>query len=421
MLRKKMTQQASSDRVFRALPDDAPAIDEGSTQRRGRIQDPPLDLVIGLDFGTAFTKCVVRAPARPGSPAFVVPLGDTSGSTPFISPSVLHQRSDGAFTLDAAEGCAALDELKAPLIFNRSGRQLNRTHIIAFLALVLRRTRRWMLESERTFIGERRVRWSLNLGLPAASHDCVELETLYREFARIAWLASCNKGPVESGMIETAGRSDSAPDVTIEIIPEVAAAVTAYARSRQRRDGLHLLIDVGAGTLDACVFRLHDDTGDRVSIFQACVEPLGVIAHQRDPSDVHDRAGRALRQLLWTTKTKRDPGAREWTEGLRHFMAGGGRDIPTYRQALPSHKNGLSWRGLKLIEVESQGGMGLRPEVSSDIFRRLVVACGLSYETPNIARIDRPHTIEDAEAPARRSFEYSANRFSSGAMQEDDD
>lgn len=401
-------------KVFTTLTDQKP-------QPRRSVPGPPLDLVIGLDFGTAFTKCVVRAPARPGSPAFIIPLGSGPNEARYLLPSKLYRGADGEYALFPVEGATLIDELKSPLIFQGASVPSERAHIVAYLALTLRRTRRWMMENERSFLGDRQVRWSLNLGLPAASHDRDDLEKLYLEIAQLAWSVSTRADPITDVLIRDLAVAQVAKDVVIEIIPEVAAAVTAYARSRQRRDGLHLLIDVGAGTLDACVFRLHDDTGDRVSIFQACVEPLGVIAHQKDPLSVRQSAGMAIRQLLWTTKTRRDPGAREWTEGLRFFMAGGGRKIPEYRQALPSRKNGLSWKDLQFIEVDSQGGLGLRPEVSAELFRRLVVACGLSYEVPNIARIDKPHSIEDAEAPVRRSSHLSPSRFTSGAMQEDDD
>lgn len=403
------------------LAHSSPAVVEDWATQWTTTQGAPFDLVVGLDFGTAFTKCIVRAPNSPGAPAFVIPLGSGASVTRFLLPSTLYSTKGGTFSLEPSDGATAFNSLKSPLVFEGGCSQRQRAHIVAYIALVLRRVRRAMIEGERAFLGTRRIRWSLNLGLPAASHDCDDLEALYRDIARLAWTASTRPGAISEALCGELEHSGADLSCEIEIVPEVAAAVTAYARSRQRRDGLHFLVDVGAGTFDACVFRLHDDTGDRVSIFQACVKPLGVLAHERDPLLVQEQAGLALREVLWTTKTRRDPGAREWADELRYFMAGGGRDLPAYRAAIPGKKNGRSWEVMRFVEVDSAAGKGLRPAVDRDLFRRLIVACGLSYEAPNIARIDKPHTIEDAAAPVRRSSWPAPNRFSSGANQEDDD
>jgi hypothetical protein len=63
------------------------------------------------------------------------------------------------------------------------------------------------------------------------------------------------------------------------LIPEFAAQVAGYLKSPQRRDeGLHLLVDVGAGTLDLACFRVRrafDRSTEILPVFSSCVEPLG--------------------------------------------------------------------------------------------------------------------------------------------------
>lgn len=62
------------------------------------------------------------------------------------------------------------------------------------------------------------------------------------------------------------------------LFPEFVAQVAVYARSPQRQDGLHLLVDCGAGTLDIATFNVGRQPGtneDIYPILQSEVAPLG--------------------------------------------------------------------------------------------------------------------------------------------------
>lgn len=70
-------------------------------------------------------------------------------------------------------------------------------------------------------------------------------------------------------------KNDISPE-DINVIPEVAAELVGYARSSLRETGLHVLIDLGARTLDIASFILHNRDGDdRYSILTADLEELG--------------------------------------------------------------------------------------------------------------------------------------------------
>ena len=40
----------------------------------------------------------------------------------------------------------------------------------------------------------------------------------------------------------------------VEVFPEIAAPVVGYARLRRRREGLHVMVNVGPSTIDVCGF-----------------------------------------------------------------------------------------------------------------------------------------------------------------------
>ena len=47
-----------------------------------------------------------------------------------------------------------------------------------------------------------------------------------------------------------------------DVLPEVAAATAGYALSTLRQEGVHLMVDVGASTVDVCGFLLYgQETG----------------------------------------------------------------------------------------------------------------------------------------------------------------
>lgn len=73
------------------------------------------------------------------------------------------------------------------------------------------------------------------------------------------------------------------PHPAIEVVPEVAAQAVGYARSTLRDPGLHLLVDVGATTLDICGFILHQAEGrDRYELLTTTVERLGALELHRE-------------------------------------------------------------------------------------------------------------------------------------------
>ena len=58
--------------------------------------------------------------------------------------------------------------------------------------------------------------------------------------------------------------------------PEFVAQISSYRQSPQRRRDLHLLVDVGAGTVDIVTFHVWEpEETDCYSILEAAVEKLG--------------------------------------------------------------------------------------------------------------------------------------------------
>ena len=69
-------------------------------------------------------------------------------------------------------------------------------HAAAFLALVLRHVKNWLLETHDNIYGDREIEWFVNVGLPTASYDDRKLSEIYREIIEVAWKASVLPTPV---------------------------------------------------------------------------------------------------------------------------------------------------------------------------------------------------------------------------------
>lgn len=375
-------------------------IEEHATQPRGVPLKNPLRLVIGFDFGTAFTKVIVRAPTLPGDNSFAVPFADVLGEGPgYLLPTRIYGLPDGTYSLAEARYASKHEHLKERFILDEAPpTKETRTLVAGFFSLVLRHVRRWCLSALGHLLNGRRVEWQLNVGLPAASQDRADLVALYRKAVTTGWRASTVMGPVTAASLHASDAIDSQRDLPeIDVLPEVVAEVSGFARSTSRKTGLFLLVDVGAGTLDACTFTLHSDEGqDRYSIFAAEVRKHGVRFVESGGAAHVMGSERTIAGVIVHTKRVRNPRAPEWERGLPYFMCGGGRGMPYYADRMSAVSSRLGAAGVRRLEqVRMNRPHGLVASMDEEQFHRHAVAWGLSYESVKIGRIDVPSEIEN--------------------------
>lgn len=458
------------------------------TQFRKPFKQQTCDLVVGLDFGTSCTKIVVRDPYRHRR-GFAVPFGSVAHpSSHYLLPSVLWIDGDGEASLAKVGGGLYLRDIKHHLMRNEPVAVIGdgagdqsfdpREVAVAFLALALQECRRWFIDTHKITYGNYTLDWQVNLGLPSADFADEKLCHDYLRIAAAAWRLSLCRGPIslrdaEKVYVEVAveadedegsvgGYVDCGDDcsATIRLIPEVAAEVVGYARSHMREEGLHVLMDIGATTLDVCSFILHEkDDDDCYELLTADVRELGAMVLHRGrvavvsehlpehgqamwdncdpvvpipsspdrylPSGLPDPQRRELlqtlrdgdaqyrkevKQALWQTlvdlKVRRDPNSRRWQDQLPVFIAGGASRMPFYRgvmdvvseevQGMYSSCGGI--RQLSLARPED-----LEADISDAAFHRLAVAWGLSYPETDIGAVTRPCEIDDIARPQERA------------------
>lgn len=392
-----------------------PGAGSGSSRKSKQTS---IELVIGLDFGTSSTKVVVRAPYLPGAPAYALPVPSparTEGSSHLWESAVWFDSAGQTFSALPIKRFAKLAGIKAAFIDNPGAMLTGDVSVLeactAYLALVLRKTRSWAAEQRAFRDGS--LQWSVNLGLPAATYDTPVLAP-YMNALHAALRLSDTKAKISVQDVRQAlqeGATDGA--VALQVVPEVAAAVAGFARSQNRRNGLYVLADIGAATLDACCFRLSEPVEglDRYAMLIADVQPLGVAAtaamHDKGTSDaeIEKAVQRVLRTVIWQTKRSRDPRAPEWKSSLPLFLCGGGAANDLHRRSMealtPWLRQHTEAEGVPINALEAPESLSSEKDTEPG---RLVVAWGLSYPEIEIGDLVRPSEIEDIPRASYRDI-----------------
>lgn len=415
----------------------------GSRQRRDGYF-----VQIGLDFGTAFLKCVCRDVAQ--DEAWVYTSSRRGGDTPFLIPASV--RLDGRrLALTAADDP---DVLQSPKTMLRDA-ALGRWHgpALSSLAQRLGTTERRALEIgakvvgvyllAQTLAGVRRcIRGRLpgfgehiddyvavNMAIPVADAERPEINRAFEEVLRAAWMASktmahgaaSNVRSVEAWLVAAASGSGEADECFV--YPEVSANVQAFVRSRVSREGTYVFCDTGASTVDLSVFifcRLGG--GDRLTYLHAAVLPLGsseielrasarcgediaALRRLKEANAQHpvlDLVRREIQQqvtqetkrtLAWARKKFYYP---QQIERARVIFGGGGHArVPYEVGVLRAFRTEIFSREIRPehVEMPIPHDLELAPG-NRGWMRRLSVAYGLSFDRGQLTPFVYPRDVE---------------------------
>ncbi len=425
--------------------------------RPGRHADE-CEIVVGLDFGTSCTKVVMRAPELPGSSVFPIARARSTGS-PWLWSTGMICQPNGNFLLLPGKWS---EDLKRPLLDtdDPQSREAVRAEpwAAAFLGMVLRHARESLLLGEsRIFGAYRALRWAMNIGFPSAE---VGQETVlrrrFRRLGRAAWALSLEElvtlDRAQTALRDAKDGPDLLEECPVEAFPEIAAGAQAYARGTSRRNGLHILLDIGATTVDAGVVRIWEDREEDDWSFMATrVAPLGTTEwnerrlaalgrrsagaaprlKRRDPLDpeagdldlptrlvdsdalarIRNEFADELRRRVVGYVLEQTFDFKDWMWNQRHegkefpvLLMGGGSKSSHYRHALRHVLKELRdqfFRG-GLPPVEVIPPLSNRYEALRRGAHRLAVAFGLSFHAFDLGRIRLPHETPDRPVDVTR-------------------
>jgi hypothetical protein len=279
------------------------------------------------------------------------------------------------------------------------------------------------------------ARWSANLAVPEKYMDHSDILSGFKSVLRTAWLMAIVFESEESlSLEEIIDCYESAKQLASDrraldcfVYPEVGAEVASVTKSRSAKQGLYAFVDIGAGTVDASVFRFHRDSRDGEKQFTYAAQVLKAGAGH---VEIEASKKLATQSQGWFRRIKEgnalsDLASEPVDETLRPFLAEALAElcarvkkdlIKLFVEAFAKEKMVERWKDIQL--VVGGGGAALLPYVgaareafslkkgrvganitevslsvpedfhlgglSSKVFNRFAVAYGLSFHRVNL-------------------------------------
>lgn len=254
-----------------------------STQVINSTQQVDSDLNLGIDFGTSNVKVIIGDSALGKS--FAVPFSKNDGISKYLLPSNLYE-SEEYFNING-EGVGYHD-LKLSYLLNPKNEE-RKLRIAAFLALVIRRARGWLLSDKKNIYKRNKIFWNLSIGIPSQYYRELGIRDDFRDICIAAWNAANHDGLINRKIIKnflsktTINLTPADEDYAeIEVVPEIAAQIYGFVVSKgfdKNAKNIYLMADVGAGTLDASLFHVTQARAGRwnFEFFTSVVEPHGTV------------------------------------------------------------------------------------------------------------------------------------------------
>lgn len=387
--------------------------------------------ILGLDFGTAFTKAVVRWSGRHYAVDWA---GAVEGEDHHLLASVFSEARDGRCVLGAHEGSdwSVHEGIKLQLLsFDGTSIDGRMADAVIFISLAFRYVDGWLRRTNSDV--EKGVRWRLHVGLPTKSWDSDATTGTFKTMAQAARVLACMPGPVTRiAALEALRMTGQVDRPAVDVFPEFACQLYSYLLSPERGEDLHALVDIGAGTLDLAYFNVFMKEGEALlPIFASEVDRLGAhyliaalsgaegrpawadgesslsdeeVGRKLDcsPNDVCSRRSLYLSSvadvfILATLAAKTaypTSPAFQRSENVRLFLCGGGSRIHSLQKRFEL----IAREAAKLLDIKFQVSELVRPrDIVGKLesgFDRLSVAYGLSQNAANIGSVMRSATLE---------------------------
>lgn len=375
--------------------------------------EPDLDngFIVGFDFGTSSLKLAVRQPYKVGpSIAFLsVPDELQSGSHSHLwQTTIWFDPGSEAFSLFPQPGMAVLEGFKTGIIGGHGGERVHddlpvtrAEAAIAYIALQMAHFLGWYAETRPLPTGGERF-LAINIGIPVAAHDDEKAFKSFRHIVSAARELVPLAGKLTLSDVRKKHQSSSGRlPAGWELIPELTAAIAGYTSEPTSLDGAHVLIDVGASTLDIVAF--NHVRRERNAVISAGVELLGAAALETARAEnISDESFRWAcdRQFnsVFGDSCRRSRGSTGFHPDLRSrdvqlIITGGGCESALH-SAFIEHKNAPKILGSLPI---------MRPVPPASSVNgvsdpsRLLLAYGLTRDIPELLELKLPSQIPDIQ------------------------
>lgn len=324
----------------------------GWDRETSRFNDEaPNSLVLGLDFGTATSKVVIRDETGANDERYAVRFTKNRGIDAYLMPSELWVGSDGHYSLMPGKGGEGqrLPNLKINLM-KEPENLIFQERVIAYLALVFRYSWAWMFR-ERPDIAREGTLWMIYVGAPCGDGDH-PMARLCKRLSHFAWVVADQPGVIGSPKIRALMASADAAEAHLArayfgVIPEVVAETHGFVHDYPvQGKGNYLIVDVGSSTLDTALFYLNKSPLNADTV----VEPFDQRVCDLGTATCHQRRVQFLYLHFKRERNRADEKERIPLERILGEIQT--RNAHTLRSALPGQITEY-WKGLDALRFDA--------------------------------------------------------------------
>jgi len=374
--------------------------------------------LIGFDFGTSSSKIVIHQPGA-GDLAYAVRVPDAlcaeeqGRRQQHLWRSVVWYHAESRrFSLTPRDGAVAIEGFKTGLIqatgHRMSGGVTHAHAAVAYLALLIAFIIGQHNRHPPAGFDGRSHYSRFHFGVPVACKDEPGCADQFRRVLAAAFEVAPLAADLDLETVKTAHKRAIADQpVTAEtpfvLFEELAGVIAGYKASPDHRRGPHVIVDVGASTLDVATFHIPDGA-HKVLVYMSAVGLLGAEALRAARSvAIPDPTFRAAcaqhtRHVIYTTYHRKDADFR-YLNGIPKplLFVGGGRLTDVHKELYRNYPEGLE----APLRTPNPGA-NLRYDSDTD-FARLLLAWGLAQEELDLPQLKPPSEIEDE---VRRHRDY---------------
>ncbi|WP_417477269.1 hypothetical protein [Maricaulis sp.] len=443
-----VTGQAAVDAVTKSLANVRFAIEEaasldgtdkilaciarGSKLFREQTCPDPDGYNVGFDFGSSSSKIIFHQPYRgDGRDTFPlsVPEGLRATGDPFCwQTAVWYAPDTQRFSLTPKPGAIKLTGFKSAIVLKQGhhmadpgGKAINVTFLdaaIAYLALMLAYTA-GNYEENRYFGFQSPPRYrAFFLGHPKALGVTTGFEDQFAAAFHAAFSLVQDADRLRLDDIKAArelalqqkGFPNDKEESAYYARTELEGLIAGYAATKDAREGAHLVIDVGATTLDLAFVRFVNEDGARHGIiYSTAVETLGSQAYEWFKALEPNADDQLFRAAVTHVLTIADVAARDCDRAFNRTLAqgepvprilcGGGIHCPTHRTLFTYKGADKHWASPARMPIPT---LSIETTESYDP-GRLLVAWGLARDFADFPTL-RLATAEDRLARPRGHY-----------------
>ena len=296
-------------------------------------EDFTLEINLGIDFGTGFTKVCFRDLASDRSE--IVTFSETDEvelEQALLSTKIAILEEESLLTgLNAAEWASNTQPVQKTLEFIKMRLahldleeepawrleqipELDEPKTVEnlcayYLSSVITRSQEWIQHHRADWFINQITRWSLNIGVPVEYCDSPALER-FQQVLSLAWLMANSPSSQETLTIDSLNdlgtylrqwmQDNRKEGLDCFTTPEISAAVWSFLSSRQAVEKFYTFFDFGDGTLDGTAFRFWRELDGelKVDFYSGQVQPLGVTAFTQQVAQERQSSPETIRQAL---------------------------------------------------------------------------------------------------------------------------